>query len=610
MEILFDSQNEHYKKPFGAVKTNDNIHFSIQCSEKCELKLVLRNDSFTYNQTFDMNWSEEVPGGFKYSVDISLTSPDLYFYRFEVKLASSTLFCGKDGSRLKTGDWLPEWQLTVYDENFVTPDWMKGGIMYQIFPDRFKKSDHFQALTAANERIIHTDWNDVPYSPFDTQPYKANDFFCGNIEGIIEQLDYLSSLGINVLYLNPIFESAENHRYSTADYMNIDPYLGTNDDFVRLAEGCAGRGIRVILDGVFSHTGADSIYFNRYNHYNSIGAYNSPASKYYSWYKFTDYPDKYECWWGFEVQPNTNELNKDFLSFITGPDDSVLRFWQTKGCVGWRLDVADELPDEFLFALRNTVKAVDSEAIIIGEVWEDASNKSSYGYRRPYLLGRQLDSVMNYPFRTAIIDFVLGADALLLKDRIMSILENYPQPAIDTLMNLLSTHDTERIITNLGLTRAIENKDIPGFQLSENEYTAAKTKLKMAAFLQFTLPGVPCIYYGDEVGLQGFRDPFCRMTYPYGREDKDLLSFFTTLSTLRTSYKENFYHSFTLLYADHSVFAFKRGKIYCFVNNSEGSATISINGLSEVLFANMLPTFSETEITLPPKSYCAVSEQK
>jgi cyclomaltodextrinase len=607
MEIIYNSQNEQHKKPFGAVKTFENVNFSILCSEESDSRIIFRNDDFSYNKSFDLDFINEEHGYFRYSISLSFDMPNIYFYRFEVGNASQIHFCGSVDCELHQGDFLPEWQLTVYDERFVTPDWLKGGIMYQIFPDRFKRSEQFKPLPAVNERVIHDDWFGTPNSFFDTKPYKAEDFFCGNLQGIIEQLDYIKELGINAIYLNPIFESAENHRYSAANYLNIDPFLGTNDDFVKLSKECRQRGIRIILDGVFNHTGSDSIYFNRYSRYDSVGAYTSVNSKYYDWYKFIKYPDKYECWWGFENLPKLNLQNETLSDFIAGMENSVLSFWHDKGCSGWRLDVADELPDAFLDKLRSTVKAHDSEAVIIGEVWEDASNKLSYSKRRKYLLGGQLDSAMNYPFRNCILDFVLDADSRLFKIRVMSILENYPQPVIDVLMNVLSTHDTVRILTQLGTHRDVKNEDKSKFRLTDEEYDLGKKNLKMAAFLQFTLPGVPCIYYGDEVGMQGFADPFCRLCYPYGKEDTELLLFYKALSKLRVDYREDFIHHFTLYYAENSVVAFKQGKINCFVNNSEKEKVLAIRNLSNPLLFNIEPVLTEKGITLPPKSFCAIA---
>lgn len=606
MDIIFNSQSEHHKKPFGAVRTGENIHFSILCSEIAEVKIIVRNDDFLYNNSFVLEFVKEEQGYFKYAVNLSFDKPDIYFYRFEVQKEAQTFFCGSVDCKLVKGDWLKEWQLTIFNKNFETPDWVKGGIMYQIFPDRFKKSEKFIPQLTVGERIIHDDFSDVPYSTFDTIPYKANDFFCGNIIGIIEQLDYIKGLGVNVIYLNPIFESGENHRYSTADYLKIDPYFGTNEDFSAFSDECKKRDIKIVLDGVFSHTGADSIYFNRYNHYNTIGAYNSKESKYFNWYKFIDYPEKYESWWGFENLPNVDEKNKDFLDFILDDKNSVVNYWQDKGVNGWRLDVADELPDIFLDKLRTKVKSIDSDAFIIGEVWEDASNKTSYGKRRKFLLGEQLDSTMNYPFRTAIIDFVTQGDSFVFKHRIMSILENYPQPVIDVLMNVLSTHDTVRIITELGVNRKINNEEKSKFKMTNEEYEEGKKRLKMATFLQFTLPGIPSVYYGDEVGLQGFADPFCRMGYPYGKEDKDLLTFFVTLSRLRVDFKENFFNSFSLLYFGDSVFSYKRGKLCCFVNNSDKEEFIFINDLSKAIYYNIEPILTKDKIILSPKSFCIV----
>ena len=420
-------------------------------------------------------------------------------------------------------------QLTVYSSNFTTPDFIKGGVMYQIFPDRFCKSGK-EHKNVPKDRIIRNDWGGMPYYRPDQNGHVwNNDYFGGDLEGIRSKLPYLAELGITCIYLNPIFEAHENHRYNTADYMKIDPMLGTNEDFKRLCSHAAEMGIDIILDGVLSHTGADSIYFNKFNRYDSVGAYNSQDSEYSSWYTFYEFPDKYESWWGIDTLPNVNENDEKYTNFICG-DGGVIDYWLEQGAAGFRLDVADELPDEFLDNLNKCVKKHGNSKLIIGEVWEDASNKESYGVKRRYLLGSQLDSVMNYPFREAILNYVKGGSVFDFKIQVMSILENYPKPAIDVLMNFVSTHDTERAINNLGGETCVgKSKDwMSERRLTEEEYNLGKARLKCAMVLQFFLPGVPCIYYGDESGMQGYKDPFNRQCYNWGSEDKELIKFTKT----------------------------------------------------------------------------------
>lgn len=608
MTILFDSHNSDSKDPFGAVKAGQPVRFCVRCGRNdADVRIIVRNDTSTFEQRVTLLPAETDGAGLTaYRGTVTLVSADLYFYRFEIRLQETLLFCGRSGSRLQSGDWLPEWQLTVYSADFSTPDWVKGGVMYQIFPDRFAKSDAFTPLPAPGERIRRADWGGVPQSALDTPDYAARDFFGGCLKGIIEHLDRLEVLGVTLLYLNPIFEGPENHRYGTGDYLRIDPWLGNDADFTALCTACESRGIRVMLDGVFSHTGADSRYFNRFGHYPELGAFQSKDSPYYPWYRFTEWPDSYACWWNFPNLPEVEEENSDYARFITG-EKGVLAHWQTKGCKGWRLDVADELPDGFLDQIRAAVKAQDPDALLLGEVWEDASNKISQGLRRRYLLGRQLDSVMNYPFRSAIVDFALSGDSARFKEQILSVLEHYPQPALDAAMNMLSTHDTVRILNALGVTHPVEDAQKAGYALSEEEYESGKRRLKAAAFLQFTLPGIPSIYYGDEAGLTGFEDPFNRGCYPWGREDGDLLAYFKALSAFRKSRRDDFSAGFALLQEDAGLFAFCRGNTLCAVHFGKQPRRMALDKKSPLLFSGGEVHLEGTSLLLAPESFAALA---
>ncbi|WMJ84687.1 glycoside hydrolase family 13 protein [Oscillospiraceae bacterium LTW-04] len=607
MTIQFDSRNADSKAPFGAVKTGQPIHFCVRCGHNdADVRIIVRNDADTFEQRVALLPAEtDADGLTAYRGTITLYSADLYFYRFEIRTQETLLFCGKSDSQLQTGDWLPEWQLTVYEADFTTPDWIKGGVMYQIFPDRFAQSNTFTPLPISGERIRREDWGGVPQSALDTPNYAAKDFFGGSLKGITEHLDHLEALGVTLLYLNPIFEGPENHRYGTGDYFNIDPWLGQEADFTALCKACECRDIRVILDGVFSHTGADSRYFNRFGHYPETGAFQSKDSPYYSWYQFAEWPNDYACWWNFPNLPEVAEENADYVRFITGKK-GVLAHWQTRGCKGWRLDVADELPEGFLDRIRAAVKAADPDAFILGEVWEDASNKISQGHRRHYLLGQQLDSVMNYPFRTAIIDFALSGNSAKFQDEILTILENYPQPAIDAAMNMLSTHDTVRILNELGVVQPVERTQKAGHMLSKEEYETGKNRLKIAAFLQFTLPGIPSIYYGDEVGLTGFEDPFNRNCYPWGQEDYDLLSFFKTLSAFRKSHRDDFSAGFSPVLENSGLFAFRRGKILCITHFGEEPQPMTLAKAPIILFSGGGVDLEGTTLLLKAQSFVAL----
>ncbi len=600
--IFYNSRDLFYKTPFGAVSENTNITLRLKVSVLAGARnviLVLRKDKLDEVRrfTFDL---EKTDGNFDaYILNFAVEEKGLYFYRFEVETDNGFLFVGKgEDNNGVVGDFLPEWQLTVYDKDFKTPKNFKSGIMYQIFPDRFCNRENSFPSTK-NQRFLHSDWYERPKFLQDDPNYEATDFFGGNFRGITGKLELLKEMGVTALYLNPVFESAANHRYNTGNYLAVDPYLGTEEDFEELIKKAEELGIFVILDGVFSHTGSDSVYFNKEGHYDSLGAFQSENSPYSSWYRFSENRDKYECWWGFKTLPNVEETDENYLQFICG-EDGVLSHWMKKGVRGWRLDVADELPDIFLERLRTRVKKENPEALIIGEVWEDASTKESYGQRRPYLLGGQLDTVMNYPWRTAIIDFVKKADAKEFFDRIMSIYENYPLPSLNTLMNSLSTHDTPRVINCLGVDREVPENMQGDYRLTPEEYEKGKSLFVLASVLQFTLPGIPCIYYGDEVGLTGFKDPWNRRCYPWGYEDESIFNHFKILGRLRKENSESFEKELQFIFAREGTVAYTRGDVLVIVNCSENQVTIPVD-TKELLFTTGSCTLENNRITLSPK---------
>ena len=599
--IIYNSKSEEYKLPFGALATNQNCIFNIdilKSEEPLFATICIREDAHSEFESHKMVKVSEKGDYARFSCRLSLNRAGLYFYRFEFETPYGTRFCGVRDGKAYVEDWLDEWQLTVYNENFKTPVWAKNKVMYQIFPDRFAHSNNYMAKSSKNSRIIKNDWNDMP----ETQ---GKDFFMGNIQGIIEKLPYIKEMGADIIYLNPIFESPENHRYSTGDYFNIDPYLGTNEDFECLCNKAQELGIKIILDGVFSHTGADSKYFNKFGHYDSVGAYQGAESPYYNWYNFNESNIGYECWWGFENLPNVNETNPHYMEFITG-ENGVLPYWQNMGASGWRLDVADELPDEFIDALRKRVKQVDDDSLIIGEVWEDATNKFAYGIRRRYLLGEQLDSVMNYPWRNAIIDYIKSGNADNFADEILKIEENYPRPAIDCLMNIISTHDTERIINALGVERTVEREEAKHYKLSQTERERGIFGAKAAMFLLFSLPGIACIYYGDEVGLDGFRDPYCRKGYPYGRENFEMLGFIKQLAELRKKYPDDFSSLISEFSISGGAMCFCRKDLNFVINMSEKDEIITKKGDFVTICNTNNVKIMNGILTIPKKSFAVL----
>jgi 4-alpha-glucanotransferase len=450
----------------------------------------------------------------------------LLWYYFEVWQGGRTWYYGNNqaqqgGVGAEYQEEPPSYQVTVYAAEAVTPDWVKRAVAYQIFPDRFYRGESTTAkLTGKHGAVLHSCWDDLPHYSKDAQGNVVQyDFFGGNLAGIRAKLPYLQDLGVTLLYLNPIFASRSNHRYDTSDYKQIDSFLGTNAEFADLCREAKTRGLRLILDGVFSHTGDDSRYFNKYGTYPEPGAYQSQESPYYAWYKFNQYPDDYKSWWGVKVLPEVEETTPSYLDFIVRGEDSVLKYWLRQGISGWRLDVADELPPAFLTQFYQTLKAEDPEAVLIGEVWEDASNKISYGQQRAYLSGHKLDGVMNYVLRKQLLEFLVGhQDAAATAAAYAQLRENYPPQNMAAMLNILGSHDVPRLLTVLG------------DQVPEE---VALRRVQLAALWQFTLPGIPCIYYGDEAGVTGGTDPDNRRTYPWGHENKALQTWYRKLAQVR-----------------------------------------------------------------------------
>ena len=538
--IPYNSRNGLHKSKYGAVREGENIVFkvvlprNIQCSA---VYLVIKSDNSDYVYR-NMSWlSMQGEDEEWWALGYTVGTADIYFYHFEYDTPWGRSVIRHNSDCLGTlNSGAHDWQLTVYSRNFSTPDWFKGGVLYQIFPDRFNFSG-VKKKDVPSDRILRDDRENEPYwRPTSEGKVLNNDYFQGDLKGIEEKLSYLKSLGVTCIYLNPIFEAQSNHRYDTANYEKIDPLLGTEKDFTNLCKSADKLGISIILDGVFSHTGDDSIYFNKYGRYDSVGAYQSKKSPYYKWYKFIDYPEKYHSWWGISILPEVIEESPDFIEYINGKE-GIAKKWLELGARGWRLDVADELPDQFLDEFRKSVKDENKDALILGEVWEDASNKFSYGQRRRYFGGKQLDSVMNYPFAEAIISFIRSGIVEGFSDKILTITENYPKCCVDVLMNHIGTHDTMRIITQLA-GESCEYRDRSwqsSHHLNEKQYEKGVKLLKLASVIQFTLPGVPCIYYGDEAGMQGYKDPFNRFCYPWGKENRELVDHYTVLGKMRHS---------------------------------------------------------------------------
>ena len=412
--FVFDSRSEFCKKPFGAVPCGSDVVFHVRPLTRdgySRCVLVARRE-FS-GEEIQMELLPEAVDGERTRFTGVLTAPsepELLWYHFRlIRSDGSTALLDQSGWQ-ETGE-IQSWQLTVYEKT-ATPLWFGGGVVYQIFPDRFCRLSLPDPTGLVGNRWVHENWNDQPvWAPDPDGEVRNRDFFGGSLNGITAKLDDLAALGVTVLYLNPIFESASNHRYNTADYLHIDPMLGTEEDFRRLCREAKERGIRVILDGVFNHTGSQSRYFNADGFYPGAGAAQSTDSPYFNWFSFHPWPTDYDAWWGIMTLPAVQENEPDYRDFIIRGQDSVVRHWLRAGASGWRLDVADELPDDFIAEIRTAMEETAPDSFLLGEVWEDATTKVAYSQRRRYLLGHELHGVMNYPFRTALIAYLRGGDA-------------------------------------------------------------------------------------------------------------------------------------------------------------------------------------------------------
>ena len=535
--FVFDPRCELCKTPFGAAVCGQEVLFTCRplASEGfTHCALVLHREFAGQDQEIEL-----APAGFLGDRVCFSTAfpapeePELIWYHFRFWRDDGS-GCDLDRTGYRSDGQPLSWQLTVYRRSSV-PDWYGDGMVYQIFPDRFRRLSVPDPAGLVGNRWVHQNWDEDPvWRPDPDGEVRNRDFFGGSLEGITSKLDELAELGVTALYMCPIFESASNHRYNTADYTKIDPLLGNEEDFKTLCAQAKERGIRVILDGVFNHTGSQSIYFNADGFYPSLGAAQSQDSPYFDWFSFHPWPDDYDAWWGIRTLPAVREDAASYVDYIIDGENSIIRRWLKAGASGWRLDVADELPGWFIEKARKVVEETKDDGLLIGEVWEDASNKIAYSQRRKYLLGSELHGVMNYPFRTALLTYLKGGDAAGFKEAMETIRENYPPEAFYANMNFLGTHDTARILTVLGADDTPGSKEgRAAFRLSPSQRERGTALLRLAALALFSFPGVPTVFYGDEAGMEGWEDPFNRGTYPWGREDTVIRDYFALLGGLR-----------------------------------------------------------------------------
>jgi len=608
--IIHDSHMEFFRSPFGAVCCNEELllRIKIQGPDEPDAVVLRLWQDGSGEEKIEMKLKQDPGDVLIY--EVQLTAPRItgvIWYYFIITIQGKIFYYGNHADKLGGSGRLyetnpPAYQITVYKEGAVTPNWFKEGVIYQIFPDRFYNGLG-QVLHPKKDSVIQGDWSNNPYyiRDADTGRIVAYDFFGGNLQGIIEKLPYLKELGISVIYLNPIFSSPSNHRYDTGDYKTVDSMLGDNQIFAQLCSAGENCGISVILDGVFSHTGSDSIYFNKDGNYPGVGAYQSKESPYYKWYRFEKHPEIYEAWWGIDTLPNVEENEPSYIDFIIEGQDSVIKQWLKLGAKGWRLDVADELPDSFIKKIYKTMKEVDKDSVLIGEVWEDASNKESYGKLRQYLQGEEMDSVMNYPFRSITLDFMLGTiDANTAHRALMSLAENYPRHNFYAMMNLIGSHDAPRILTLLGeappadsLTVAQQAK----YRLPQEKQQLAIARMKMMVLWQMTFPGVPSVYYGDEAGVEGYKDPYNRCTYPWGQENIELLSWHKKIIALRNQYDVLKTGRWISMPAHDQVYAYIR----TITNGEDVFGQRKQDNTAVVLFN---PSTESITVQLPVRAWC------
>lgn len=573
----YDSKDLRFKTPYGAVPGGTEVTFTLR---------PLRSEGYSRGvltarlESWD-NKRIEVPmlwTGLDGERDMFTGSINtdgymgLIWYSFRLERL--------DG---KSGRESQEYQLTVYDENDKVPRWFGEGMAYQIFPDRFCRLSVPNPAGMVGGRWVHQSWEEEPeYRPDQNGEIRNRDFFGGSLAGIRSKLPYLRDLGVETIYLCPIFEGPENHRYGVGDYEKVDPMLGTKEEFSALCAEAHAMGMRIMLDGVFNHTAFVSRYFNGDGSYPNAGACQGPQSPYYDWFCFQHWPSQYTSWWGIYSLPTTNKNSHAWLEYITG-ENGIIRSWLRAGADGWRLDVADELPDRVVAAIHDAVRAEKPDAVIIGEVWEDGSNKIAYSVRRKHILGGHCDGLMNYPFRTALVDYLLGGGAEHFRNSMETLRENYPEFAWHSAMNTLGTHDTMRILTLLGekSEQRGQSRDWRAHaRLNDHDRAHGKARLALGAMVLFAFPGAPTVYYGDEAGMEGFEDPFNRRTFPWGHEDQELVRLFTALGAARKTRKALRRGDIEYVEAAGRVLAFTRSldgeTVLCAVNAGQEPQTVTL----------------------------------
>lgn len=617
-DLAHDSRDDAYRQPFGAVPAGTEVTLRLRAaagdltgatirvwdalaeSQVLVSMSVVARDATGGSHGYDW-WEATLP---------TLKIPTVLYYRFIVRDGGETRYL-EDDARLDGGAGEPlaasedrSWQLVTHDPGFAAPDWARGAVVYQVFPDRFANGDPANDPSPDNEPadagaeryrhgdvygnpILVRDWEDDlpegycraytgPAEPCDEEPL-GRDFFGGDLAGLRARLPDLAELGVTVIYLNPVFAAPSNHRYDTSDFTVVDPDLGTNGDLESLTAEAAALGMKILLDGVFNHVSSDSPVFDRSERFPEVGACESADSPWATWFTFSPGPPEkcfdgqtYTDWFGFDTLAVIAENPETFAYFLG--DEGIATRWLASGIGGWRLDVMNEISHDYLRGLRRSIKAANPDAFILGEEWGDAS---------AWLLGTEADSVMNYRFRRAVIGLVNGetadADGAIagltpteFAATMEGVREDYPAAAWDVLHNLVDSHDTTRILWTL--TPGADNREE---KEAADALEAGKARLRLVAALQLTWPGMAGIYYGTEVGLTGHDDPDDRRPYPWGAEDLELRDWYARLASLRAERESLRTGELTFLHADDAAGTLAFGR------RTDAEAAITVLNLSD-----------------------------
>ncbi|MBX9137446.1 MULTISPECIES: alpha-amylase family glycosyl hydrolase [unclassified Clostridium] len=658
-----------YKYPFGAVEegTDVTVRMHAQKGDLQYARVLVRNTNTNRSDLYNMEKVSTITVD-EEEVDIweATFTPDeigVYGYKFIAGDGDTAKYYVEDGYEGKTGTVGDKnglfFQLTVYDKDYQTPDWMKEAVVYQIFPDRFNNgntsNDDAKTNARGEEPIeVPESWNSLPDNPrlgeknmsdidggYSGDGIWSNDFFGGDIKGIQEKLDYLQGLGVNTLYLNPISMAASNHKYDATDYKSLDPMFGTEEEFKSFTKELKSRGMHLIVDGVFNHVGDDSIYFDRYGKYDTVGAYEYweyvydkmnneglteetamtkaddyfvksgqvfSEEKWHLWFNIknskvdvgtTNERYDYQGWWGYDSLPEFKSLTKDEaieLGLASASDEFVNKSseWNNKELVDYIYKDEDSVAKQWIdwgadgwrLDVANEVDTVfwNDFREVMKEHNEDTLILGEiWDDASKYFVGDQYDSVMNYRIRAALIDYLKNGNATRLNDTLMAVYEDYPEEAFYALMNLMGSHDVARAIYVLG--GGVDSEERAEF--SDYDKALGKQRLKLAALFEFGYAGAPTIYYGDEASVTGSKDPDCRRTYPWGNEDESLVSFYEAIGSVRENNKELFsYGDLTTLYTGaEGVYVY--GRSY-----EDEHAIVAIN-----------PTNTDAKVTIDLKEF-------